>query len=104
MDNYKNKYSKYKKKYLDLKNNTSSSSNINKKGGNQYLEKNDDIIKFIKNNVSTIDDYFNSNEIIEKFTPNELFYGLNITMKFEDIEKIYTDNKYIQLRPNIQNI
>lgn len=98
MENHKNKYLKYKKKYLDLKNNTNSSPNINKKGG-EYLEKNDDVIKFILNNVSTIDEYYNSDEIIGKFTPGELFYGLNITMKLEDMEKIYTENKYIQLRP-----
>jgi hypothetical protein len=92
MNNYKNKYLKYKLKYLNNKINTDLV-------GGAYDIKNDPLIKYIIDSVCSIESYCNSANIINEYTACSFFYGLDILMSLDEIKKIFKEKKYIQLRP-----
>ena len=67
-----------------------------KKGG-QYLE--DEVFNNVKEMSQKIDDFFNSDDIIYKYEPRNIFYGLDISLKLNEIENIFKMYNYVQLRP-----
>ncbi len=94
MENYKKKYFKYKNKYLELKN---KSESYNLSGG-VYLKENDEVLKYLKETSKLIYE-LNSDEYFNEYQPIDIFYGLNISLKLEEIQKIFNENKYLQIRP-----
>ena len=92
---YKSKYLKYKSKYLKYKNNLEL---INLHGG-KYNKSDDIIINYIREKALKISQEFNSKKLINTYKPDSIFYGLNISMHFTDIQTIYDKYNYIQLRP-----
>ena len=80
--NYKQKYIKYKQKYLELIKSL--------KGGNNYSN---EMITFIREKANEINSIFNSETDLNKFDLNQL----KIDLSLEEITEIY-NNKYLQLR------
>jgi hypothetical protein len=94
MYNYKQKYLKYKQKYIQLKKKQSDVL------GGEYLKINDPVIKYIKEKSLVIHSEANSDENLSNYNSESLFYGLDISMSFEDIKTIFNQRNYIQLRPH----
>ena len=67
--------------------------------GGEYFEKNDQVIKYVKEKALVIDPYLNSDIFLSEFKPDSIFYGLDISMRFGDIQTIFNQRNYIQLRP-----
>ena len=95
MNNYKQKYLKYKQKYLESK----EGIMLTDLRGGAYSEENDEVIKYIKEKSLIIHDLFNSSKFLTKYTPESIFYGLDIFMKLDDIKTIFDKHNYLQLRP-----
>lgn len=65
--------------------------------GGQYLE--DEVFNYVKEMSKKIDNFFNSNDNINKYEPSNIFYGLDISLELNEIKNIYDNYNYVQLRP-----
>ena len=95
MNNYKQKYLKYKQKYLESKKNII----LTDLHGGSYSEENDKVIKYVKEKSLLIDSFYNSEEFFSKYNPESIFYGLDISIKLDDIKTIFDKHNYVQIRP-----